>query len=325
MNIKLDNSFYLEHFLDCQALTKTAINQVFSLAANLKANKINPAGWLNGKIIASCFFEPSTRTRLSFESAIYRLGGQVIGFSDGQNTSSKKGETITDAIKVISTYAHAIILRQPESGGVKKASLYSSVPVINAGDGQNQHPTQTLIDIFTINETQNQIDGCYIGIVGDLKYSRTIHSLIEALTLFNVRLAFVCPNNLQLPAELCALLNQHNIPFSYHNRVEDIIDQIDILYMTRLQTERFHADDASNQPPVEVLTPEVLGHAKANLKILHPLPRQAELPSAIDNTPCAYYFQQAANGLFVRQALLALILTPPEILAQSVNVSKGHV
>lgn len=264
---------------------------------------------LEGKILGSCFFEPSTRTRLSFESAMYRLGGTVIGFAHGDVTSVKKGETLHDAMKMIENYVDIIVIRHPLEGSAQLAADAAHVPVINAGDGSNQHPTQTFLDLFSILETQGKLENLHLALVGDLKYGRTVHSLAQACIHFNTRLYFISPAVLEMPKEICEELREKGIKFSFHKTIDEVIDKLDILYMTRIQEERFsHKLEFEQIKNAFILKKEHLKHAKQNLKILHPLPRVNEVDFAVDSTPYAYYFPQAQNGLYVRQALLALSL-----------------
>lgn len=264
---------------------------------------------LEGKVLGSCFFEPSTRTRLSFETAMQRLGGNVIGFADPSITSTKKGETLADTIKMVSGYADAIVLRHPLDGAARRAAEATDRPVINAGDGANQHPTQTLLDLFTIKECQGRLEHLNIAMVGDLKYGRTVHSLASALQYFAPTLLFVAPEQLQMPSYICDDLKRNGIPFSFHQTIEEIMERADIIYMTRIQEERF-ADrlEYERLKNVYVLKKHMLKPAKATMRIMHPLPRVNEIAVDVDDSPHAYYFQQAQNGLFTRQALLSLIL-----------------
>lgn len=263
---------------------------------------------LQGKILASCFFEPSTRTRLSFETAMLRLGGQVIGFSDLVSTSSKKGESLHDAMKVIGQYADVIVLRHPMEGAARVASEAASVPVINAGDGANQHPTQTLIDLFSMRESQGNLHGLHVAMVGDLKYGRTIHSLALACALFDMRLYFISPEQLTIPDYLLQELRKRGVKYTFHRTIEEVMPKIDILYMTRIQKERFAVGEYDEMKDCYLLKVDMLKEAKQNLKVLHPLPRLNEIDTAVDATPHAYYFQQSANGICVRQAVLATLL-----------------
>ncbi len=262
---------------------------------------------LHGCILASCFFEPSTRTRLSFEAAMHRLGGAVIGFAEGGITSAKKGESLSDAMKVIGSYADILVIRHPQEGSARVAADATDIPVINAGDGANQHPTQTLLDLFTIRECQGKIEDLHIALVGDLKYGRTVHSLSLALAHYPVRLYFVAPENLPLPEAITHELKKKGVKFSFHSKIEEVVSKVDILYMSRIQKERF-PDANIDFANTCLLKKKHLSKAKSNLRILHALPRVDEIEESIDATPFAYYFEQAANGVPVRMALLALLL-----------------
>jgi aspartate carbamoyltransferase catalytic subunit len=286
-------------------LSKSEIELVLKTA--LEFQKHPKPDLLKGSILASCFFEPSTRTRLSFESAMHRLGGSVIGFSEAGNTSTKKGESLFDSMKVIGSYSDIVVIRHPQEGSARLAAEATDKPVINAGDGANQHPTQTLLDLFTIRECQGKIDDLHIALVGDLKYGRTIHSLSLALAHYPIRLYFVSPESLVLPDAIAHELKKKGVKFSFHEKIEEVIPKTDILYMSRIQKERFpdtHIDFTNTC----LLKKKHLEKAKPNLRILHPLPRVDEIEETIDKTPFAYYFQQTANGVPVRMALLALLL-----------------
>lgn len=264
--------------------------------------------WLTGKVIASCFFEASTRTRLSFETAIQRQGGTIIGFADSANTSMGKGETLSDSIQMISSYADAIVMRHPQEGSARLASEVATVPVVNGGDGSNQHPSQTLLDLFTIHECQGRLENLTVTFVGDLKYGRTVHSLAQALSLFECRFQFIAPDALAMPDYLLRELDSKNIDYSRVSSLEEAIPNSDILYMTRVQKERFDPTEYMHLASQYILSTDLLKNAPEHLRILHPLPRVDEIPFEVDNTPFAYYFQQAENGVYARQALLALIL-----------------
>lgn len=260
--------------------------------------------------MASCFFEASTRTRLSFETAVFRLGGSIIGFPDGGNTSSgKKGETLADTVQVISSYCDAFFMRHHQEGAARLASEFSSVPVINGGDGSNQHPTQTLLDLFSIYETQGSLDKLKVAFVGDLKYGRTVHSLTQALSLFDCEFHFVAPQALSMPDYILDELKEKGAVFHIHEDLEAVIDQLDIVYMTRVQKERFDETEYQHMKSSFILNSQMLTGVKSNLKVLHPLPRVDEITIDVDKTPYAYYFQQAENGVYARQALLALVMT----------------
>lgn len=285
-----------------QDLSKQDILDILSHADKFK-NGLRK-NTLDGKVLASCFFEASTRTRLSFESAVARLGGKTIGFADGSSTSqSNKGESFIDTLRMLNCYADGLIMRHPNDGAARLASEIMTIPVVNAGDGANQHPTQTLLDLFSIQDSQGQLEGVNLGLMGDLKYSRTIHSLIDASKLFNMRLFLIAPPELRIDSENLHELRRHGISYSFHSTAEEVIDRLDCLYLTRLQKERFNG----NLDCEYGINLKTLEKAKPNLSILHPLPRLEELPVEIDGTSHAYYFQQAQNGVYVRQALLDII------------------
>jgi len=238
-----------------------------------------------------------------------RLGGSVVGFADPNVTSTKKGESLFDSIKIIGQYVDVIAMRHPLEGAARRAAEATDKPIINGGDGANQHPTQTLLDLFTIQECQGKIEGLKIALVGDLKYGRTTHSLAQALINFNARLYFVAPDSLQMPEHICTELKNKKINFTKHEKIEDVIDEVDILYMTRIQGERFPDPmEYERIKNVFILKESMLANAKNNLRVLHPLPRVNEITTDVDTTKHAYYFEQAENGLYVRQALLALTL-----------------
>ena len=266
--------------------------------------------FLQGRVVATLFFEPSTRTRLSFETAVCRLGGKVIGFSDASTSSSTKGETLKDTIKIVSNYADAIVMRHYLEGAAQYATEVSPVPIINAGDGSNQHPSQTLLDLYSIRQTQGSLEQKTIVMVGDLKYGRTIHSLIEGMQPFSPRFIFVAPKELALPEEYRSYCREHNIPFEEVTEfTSEVIAEADILYMTRVQRERFSdPEEYERVKNVYILDRELLCLAKPNLKILHPLPRVQEIAQEVDDHPAAYYFRQALNGLYVRQSILSEVL-----------------
>ncbi|HSV88240.1 MAG TPA: aspartate carbamoyltransferase [Bacteroidales bacterium] len=260
-------------------------------------------------VIASLFFEPSTRTRLSFESAANRLGGKVVGFSEAGTTSVKKGESLRDTILTIASYSDLIVMRNPVEGSARFAAEISPVPIINAGDGANQHPTQTLLDLYSIQKTQCTLDNLNVAFVGDLKYGRTVHSLVIALCNFNTTFHLVSPTELKLPSSVKMHIKEKKLTYLQYTEMEEVIPFADVLYMTRIQRERF-------SDPLEYeriknsynLHNDMLVETKSNLKVLHPLPRVNEININVDPNPKAYYFQQALNGVYVRQALMALIL-----------------
>ncbi len=260
-------------------------------------------------VVATLFFEPSTRTRLSFESAATRLGARVIGFTDASSSSVTKGESLRDTILTVSNYCDIIVMRHPREGSARFASEVSKVPVINAGDGANQHPTQTLLDMYSIRKTQGSLDNLNIAFVGDLKYGRTVHSLVQALCNYNTTFHLVSPQELKLPSSVKIDIKERNLVYHQYTELLEVIPKVDILYMTRIQKERFSDPlDYEKVKNAYVLRNNMLESAKANLKIMHPLPRVNEITTDVDDNPKAYYFTQALNGVFVRQALLASIL-----------------
>jgi len=301
------NPLFRKNIVSISDLTKSDLNLIIRLAANFKEN--GPSPYLANKVIASCFFEASTRTRLSFETAVQRLQGTLIGFSDSANTSTKKGETLTDSIHMISSYADAIIMRHPKEGSARLASEVSRVPVINGGDGANQHPSQTLLDLFSIAECQGTLENLSVAFVGDLKYGRTVHSLAQALSLYNPTFYFVSPEELKMPSYIEEHLKDSGVQYQYLSSLEEAIEKVDILYMTRVQKERFDPTEYMHIASKYVLKKEMLSTAKENMKVLHPLPRIDEIHSNVDDTPFAYYFQQAENGVYAREALLALVMS----------------
>ncbi|MEK7084261.1 MAG: aspartate carbamoyltransferase [Patescibacteria group bacterium] len=304
----MPHNFLNRDIISITDLSKSEMLHVLDRAARLK-KKPEP-NILSGRVMGSCFFEPSTRTRLSFETAMQRLGGTVVGFADPNVTSTKKGETLHDSMRIIGQYADVIVIRHPLEGAARRAAEATETPIVNAGDGANQHPTQTLLDLFTIKETQKKLDGLHIAMIGDLKYGRTVHSLAQAMKHFDARFYFVAPESLQMPSYICDELKQHGIKFSIHERIEEVMKKADILYMTRIQEERF-PDKMEYQRLKHVfeLTPESLSGAQPSMRILHPLPRVNEIHPSVDDTPHAYYFEEAQNGLFVRQAVLSLLLS----------------
>lgn len=261
---------------------------------------------MDGKILATLFYEPSTRTRLSFETAMKRLGGAVIGFTDIKNTSVMKGETLGDTIRVISDYADIIAIRHPYEGSARLASEYATVPIINAGDGSNQHPTQTLLDLYTIKREMGKINGIKIAFIGDLKYGRTVHSLCHALSLFdNIKITFISPEELRIPKEIISDLEKNNTEFCEKRNID--LEGIDVVYMTRIQKERF--PDLNEYQKVKGTYKLTLKHVEnKNLIIMHPLPRVDEIDPRVDNLPQAKYFQQSFYGVPVRMAILKILL-----------------
>ena len=288
-------------------LTKDEIIRITELAAYFEEHPYEPL--LNGRVIASLFFEPSTRTRLSFESAINRLGARVIGFSDTANTSVSKGETFHDTIQVISNYCDMIVMRHSLEGAPRYASEFSKVPIVNAGDGANQHPSQTLLDLYSIKKTQGTLDGSNIMMVGDLKYGRTVHSLLQALSHFNTKFTFVAPPELRMPEEYKQFLRDKGLEYTETTEIGDAINEADIVYMTRVQRERFTDPmEYERVKNVYVLKNSMLDDTKENMRILHPLPRVGEIAYDVDQNPKAYYFNQTENGVYTRMAIISYLL-----------------
>ena len=265
---------------------------------------------LDGKVVATLFFEPSTRTRLSFETAVNRLGGRVIGFSDASTSSTSKGETLKDTIKMVSNYADLIVMRHFLEGAARYASEITDIPIVNAGDGANQHPSQTMLDLYSILKTQGRLDNLTITMVGDLKYGRTVHSLLMALRFFNPVFNFVSSKELAMPSEYVEVCRREGIEYhEFRDFSQEVIDSSDIIYMTRVQRERF--SDAMEYEKVKnlyTLHNSMLDTSKDNLRILHPLPRVNEIDRDVDDNPKAYYFEQARNGVFARQAIITKAL-----------------
>ncbi len=261
---------------------------------------------LDGKVVATLFFEPSTRTRLSFETAVNRLGGRVIGFSDASTTSSSKGETLKDTIKMVSNYVDLIIMRHYLEGAARYATEVTDTPIVNAGDGANQHPSQTMLDLYSILKTQGTLENLTITLVGDLKYGRTVHSLLMAMKYFKPRFRFVACDELRMPREYVEFCREQGIPFEEHTELtREVIDSSDIIYMTRVQRERFaDLEEYERVKDFYTLRNSMLETSKPNLRILHPLPRVNEINQDVDDNPKAYYFDQARNGLFAREAII---------------------
>ena len=288
---------------DIEAVLKAAKDQV-PIAEGKKVSRA-----LEGKILATLFFEPSTRTRLSFESAMHRLGGRAIGFGTPEGTSVQKGETLADTVRMVESYSDAIVLRHPHEGAARLAAEFSSKPVVNAGDGAGQHPTQTLLDLYTIWSEKGAIEGQSVALVGDLKYGRTVHSLAYALAEFGASLTLVSPPGLEMPREIVDRVKQTGTPIATTHRLEDVVKGADVLYVTRIQKERFpdpqEYEKVAGTYRVDLA---LLRDAKKDLIVMHPLPRVTEIDPAVDATPHAKYFRQAFNGVPVRMALLEMVL-----------------
>ncbi|MDR2563858.1 MAG: aspartate carbamoyltransferase [Prevotellaceae bacterium] len=297
----------MKNLVSISDLSKDEIVNILDRAERFEACPVSRL--MEGKVAASIFFEPSTRTRLSFETAVNRLGGRIIGFSEAANTSVSKGESLKDTIAMVSGYADIIIMRHPLEGSVRYASEVSRVPVVNAGDGSNQHPTQTLLDLYSIRKTQGRLDKLSIAMIGDLKYGRTVHSLLMAMSHFEPSFKFIAPEEMSLPEEYRKFLREHAIPFVEARDMNGNIDDVDIIYMTRVQKERFSEPmEYEKLKNTYTLRSAMLENTKPNVRVLHPLPRVGEIAADVDDNPKAYYFQQARNGVFARMAVICHLL-----------------
>lgn len=299
------------HLLEPMDLTNEELEEIFSLANEIIADEERYREVCKGKIMASLFYEPSTRTRFSFEAAMYRLGGQVIGFSEPGSSSVAKGESIADTIRTVNCYADIAVMRHPKEGAPRVASMHSDIPVINAGDGGHQHPTQTLTDLLTIKSAKGDIKDLTIGCCGDLKFGRTVHSLIKALSRYeNIKFILISPPELKIPDYIKKeILQKNNIEFKETESLENSIEKVDVLYMTRVQKERFfNEEDYVRLKDTYILNKDKMEHAKDDMIILHPLPRVNEIDYEIDKDKRAYYFKQAQNGMYVRMALMSKLL-----------------
>ena len=300
----------MRHLMSPLDFTTDELEKLFDLANEIEKQPEKYAHVCEGKILATCFYEPSTRTRLSFESAMTRLGGRVIGFSDANSSSAAKGESVSDTIRVISCYADICAMRHPKEGAPMVAASKSLIPVINAGDGGHQHPTQTLTDLLTIRSLHGSLGGYTIGLCGDLKFGRTVHSLINALVRYDdIKFVFISPTELRVPDYVTDMLNEKGIKYEEVIKLEDVIGDLDMLYMTRVQKERFfNEEDYIRLKDFYILTPEKLALAKENMLVLHPLPRVNEISVEVDDDPRAAYFKQAQYGVYVRMALILTLL-----------------
>lgn len=287
--------------------TREEYLKILDLASEFEKNPVQDI--LRNHVISTLFFEPSTRTRLSFESAITRMGGQFIGFADSRTSSIAKGESLKDTILTVSSYCDMIVMRHPLEGSARYASEVAGVPVINAGDGANQHPTQTLLDLYSIRKTQGGLDGLNILLVGDLKYGRTVHSLLMAMSQFNTNYFFVSPAELKMPKEYKDFLDSKGLKYHESTSFSEVVDQADIIYVTRIQQERFNDPyEYEKTKNSFVLNNELISNARSNMKVLHPLPRVNEIDIEVDDNPKSYYFTQALNGVYTRQAIISLVL-----------------
>ena len=302
----------MRHLMSPLDLTKEELDDLLTLASDIEKNPSKYAHVCDDKRLATCFYEPSTRTRLSFEAAMMNLGGKVLGFSSAGSSSASKGESVADTIRVVSCYADICAMRHPKEGAPLVASMASSIPVINAGDGGHQHPTQTLTDLLTIRSLKGRLDDLTIGLCGDLKFGRTVHSLIEALVLrySNVKFVLISPEELRVPSYIREdILEKHNVEFEEVERLEDALPKLDILYMTRVQKERFfNEEDYVRMKDFYILDKQKMELAPKDMYILHPLPRVNEIAVEVDDDPRAAYFKQTQYGVYVRMALILRLL-----------------
>jgi len=297
----------MENLISMRDLDNKDILRLIDIAEKIEKKELQPE--LKGRVMASLFFEPSTRTQLSFDTAMKRLGGEVISMSGTKGTSVEKGETLSDTVKIVNQYADIIVVRHPGEGAARYISEQVTIPVVNAGDGSNQHPSQSLLDLYSINKTQGALNDLTIALVGDLKYGRTVHSLVYALSSFKPKFYFVSPQVLEMPKYITDDLKKMDIEFNIADQVEEVVNDLDIMYVTRIQRERF-ADPADYErvKNAYIIRAKQLQDVKENFKILHPLPRVNEIHVDVDSLPSAYYFEQAGNGVFMRQSILTTLL-----------------
>ena len=300
----------LRHMMNPLDFSVEELERLFDLAGNIERDMEGYSHKCDGRILATCFYEPSTRTRLSFETAMLRLGGKCMGFADANSSSAAKGESVADTIRVISCFADICAMRHPKEGAPMVAASKSTIPVINAGDGGHQHPTQTLTDLLTIRSLYGKLGGFTIGLCGDLKFGRTVHSLIEALSRYEgIRFIFISPNELKVPDYITEMLRQKGIDYEEVVRLEEVMSQLDFLYMTRVQKERFfNEEDYIRLKDFYILNKEKMALAKESMYILHPLPRVNEISVEIDDDPRAAYLRQVQYGMYVRMALILTLL-----------------
>lgn len=300
----------MKHLMSPLDFSVEELDRLFALAGNIEKNPAKYAHACDGRILATCFYEPSTRTRLSFESAMLRLGGEVLGFSEAASSSAAKGESVSDTIRIISCYADICAMRHPKEGAPMVAAEKSGIPVINAGDGGHQHPTQTLTDLLTIQTLKGHLDNLTIGLCGDLKFGRTVHSLINALVRYpNIRFVFISPEELKVPDYITDSLKEKGIPYEEVIRLENVMPSLDLLYMTRVQKERFfNEEDYVRLKDFYILDTAKMELARPDMLVLHPLPRVNEISVEVDSDPRAAYFKQAQYGVYVRMALILTLL-----------------
>ena len=317
----------MRHLIDFGDMSRAEWESLYSQAVRIMDHPEQYLDACRGKVMASVFYEPSTRTNFSFQAAMLRLGGTVFGFADPGSTSTAKGESLKDTIKMVSGYADVVVMRTPWEGAAKAASLYSNVPVVNAGDGGHMHPTQTMADLAAITRLLGRVDGLSVGLCGDLKNGRTVHSLIKALAKFEqVRFFLISPQELAVPGYMRAFLEENHMPFTQVTSLEAVIPQLDVLYMTRIQKERFVDPlEYERNKGVYVLTRRKLERAKEKMLVMHPLPRVDEIAVDVDDDPRAVYFEQARYGMFSRMALLADLANQPRIQPGPVEIGHGPV
>ncbi len=307
----------MKNLIGIEDFSKEEIDKLIDVSKDIINNKKKYQDVCKGKILATLFFEPSTRTRLSFESAMISLGGNVIGFSSAQNSSTSKGESLSDTIQVVSGYSDIIAMRHPKEGAPLVASMRSKVPIINAGDGGHNHPTQTLLDLLTISKEKGRIDDLTIGLCGDLKFGRTVHSLITALSLYkNIKFILISPKELRIPDYIrTEILDKNHIEYVETENLEENMNKLDVLYMTRVQKERFlNEEEYIRLKDVYILDKDKMKYAKPDLCILHPLPRVNEISVEVDDDPRACYFKQAENGKYMRMAIILKLLKENNLL-----------
>ncbi len=308
---KRDGPLFNQHILSVKQFTPRDLDAIFTVADEMRmmVQRVGSFDLLKGKVLAILFYEPSTRTSSSFIAAIQRLGGSIIPINEVRYSSVAKGESLPDTIRTLEAYADVIVLRHPETGAAALAAKYARKPIINAGDGIGEHPTQALLDLFTILEERNTLDGLTVTMLGDLKYGRTVHSLARLLSLYNVQLNYVSPESLQMPRELVHELNERKVKQRESTSLDAVLPETDVLYVTRVQKERFaNLDDYEAVKGSYVITPETMQHAKKDMILMHPLPRVGEINEDVDSDPRAAYFRQVEYGMYVRMALLAMVL-----------------
>ncbi len=308
---KREGLLYSQHILSVAQFARADLEYIFAVAEDMRTmvERVGTFDLLKGKILANLFYEPSTRTSSSFTAAMERLGGSVIPINEVRYSSVAKGESLPDTVRTLECYADVIVLRHPETGSAAIAAQYARKPIINAGDGIGEHPTQALLDLFTLREELGTIDGLTVTMLGDLKYGRTVHSLAKLLSLFNVKVHYVSPEILRMPADLMAQLAEKGLPQAEHSTLDGVLPETDVLYVTRVQKERFeNLDEYESVKNAYIISPETMTRAKPKMALMHPLPRVGEISPSVDSDPRAAYFRQMEYGLYVRMALLAMVL-----------------